>query len=362
MRIMCVTVSLGPGGAEGTLARLAGAWVERGHDVVMTTIHGAERDFHRLDTRVERIALRLQSRRGGPLRGSVGNLRRLRALRAAIRRFAPEVVVSFLTTPNVLSVLAAAGTGAGVVISERTEPRGLALRPPWSLLRRMLYRRAGALVVPTEALRVWAAGLVGSERVYVIPNPVEVCASTRLLSGRRTVAALGRLHPVKGFDILVRAFAAAGRPGWCLVVWGEGPERARLEALAGHLGVSATVRFPGRTTQPAVVLREADLFVLPSRREAFPNALVEAMACGLPVVAADCPSGPREVVADGVDGVLVPPEDVDALAAAMGRLMDDEEERERLGAAAVRSVERFSPHRVLDRWDEVLARVAGGRA
>lgn len=110
----------------------------------------------------------------------------------------------------------------------------------------------------------------------------------------------------------------------------------------------------GRTTTPTRRLAAADLFVLPSRYEGFPNALLEAMAMGLPVVAADCDSGPREIIRDGVDGILVPPEDPEALSRAMLMLIRDHELRRRLGGAAVSVRERFSLPAVVRSWEEVL--------
>jgi GalNAc-alpha-(1->4)-GalNAc-alpha-(1->3)-diNAcBac-PP-undecaprenol alpha-1,4-N-acetyl-D-galactosaminyltransferase len=193
----------------------------------------------------------------------------------------------------------------------------------------------------------------------VIPNPVgykRCSAPSPKQSPERLLVTLGRLSPQKQFDYLLRAFERCGsrHPEWSLQIIGEGPDRQRLEALAADLGIGRRVRFSGVVPEPETILCEADLFVLTSRYEGFPNALLEAMACGLPVVSFDCPSGPREIIRDGIDGLLVPAQDVDALTTAMDRLMADQEGRRALGRRALEVTERFGIDRVMAMWDSVI--------
>jgi glycosyltransferase involved in cell wall biosynthesis len=173
------------------------------------------------------------------------------------------------------------------------------------------------------------------------------------------VVALGRLCKEKGFDLLLGAFArvAAKHPDWSLVVWGEGPLRLSLERIRDEVGLEGRAFFPGLTRQPFENMQQSDLFILSSRREGFPNALCEAMACGLPVISFDCASGPREIITDGVDGLLVPAEDEEALAVAIDRLLSNEEERKRLAANAQRVVERFSLPLVIGMWEALIGEV-----
>jgi len=170
---------------------------------------------------------------------------------------------------------------------------------------------------------------------------------------------MGRLVPLKGFDRLLSAFklAADKIPGWRLVIIGEGELRPELEQIIARCGLTESVQLTGLIQDPFAVMRQSRFFVMSSLSEGFPYALLEAMACGLPAIAMDCPSGPREIIRDGVDGIIVPDGDVDALATAMQRLMTDEPERQRLAAHALEVREEFNADKIIQLWQELCTEI-----
>jgi GalNAc-alpha-(1->4)-GalNAc-alpha-(1->3)-diNAcBac-PP-undecaprenol alpha-1,4-N-acetyl-D-galactosaminyltransferase len=292
--------------------------------------------------------------RGG-IHRAILELRLLRSLRAVLRRESPTTVISFATETNVRVLLAAGGLGVRVVVSERSDPATMPLDRVWALLRRVLYGLADCVVLQTEEAREWIATRTTARHCTVIPNPVTLPAEETIGPPelpQPLAIAMGRLRPEKGFDMLLEAFAIArvAHPDWHLAIVGDGPERRALELRVDALDLRKAVTFVGTSTSPGHLLRQGRLFVLPSRFEGFPNALLEAMACGLAVISFDCPSGPRAIIRDEVDGILVPAARVDALAAQLVRLMADDALRIRLGAAARSVRSRFAMDRIVSQW------------
>jgi glycosyltransferase involved in cell wall biosynthesis len=352
-RVLIAIHDLGAGGAERVATGLAGHLGVAGVRVAVLTIGGGD-DFYPLDARVERLRLDGSVPAGGPV---AANLVRVARLRASIRAFRPTAIASFMTTTNVLVLLATRGLRAPVVVSERTWPPAMPLGGAWHRLRRATYRYADRVVVLTERTRDWVMlelG-IGAERVAVIPNPVHLPLpdhSPRLEPpGDPFVLAVGRLGPEKDFAALIEASARMPRAVPVVIV-GEGGERDRLTTLARERGVD--LRLPGRVGNLASWYRAARCLVLTSRFEGFPNVLIEAMSHGCPVVSVDCEVGPREIVRDGVDGLLVAPDDGAALAAALARLVDDDALRDRLARAAPEVAERFSAAWVYGAWADLL--------
>ena len=365
MRLTLVIGALRCGGAERVLTSLANRWRRDGHTVTMVTLgDDGEQPYFPLEPEVSLSPLGVARPSRSFLESIATNLACVQALRAAIRRSRPDVVVSFLTRINVLVLLATLGRSVPVIVSERSHPVLEPLPRVWRWLRKRLYPRADAVVVQTRRTAEWFPPRLQS-RITVIPNAAPFTGVPRPrgagCADRGIVLGVGRLEHQKGFDLLVRAFAEAtrGHRGWELVIAGDGSQRAALAALAASCGVADRVRLIGRQAEIQRLYTEADVFALPSRWEGFPNALLEAMAAGLPVVAADCQTGPREIVRDERDGLLVRTEDVDVLTHALARLIDDRDLRRQLGAQAARAISRYDPGAVQQRWNALLTSVAG---
>ena len=363
MRIALVITALGAGGAERVIIGLANAWAVRGREVTLITFEvPGTTPYYELDPRVALRQLGVASAARPIWRALWQGVRRVRALRQTLRTLEPDVAISFLAKINVLTVLATRGFALPVIVSERNNPERQRFRASWRWLRAGLYRVAYCVVTPSRGVLESFPGVI-RRRGRVIPNPVDLTPPRRRLSGTRRLVAVGRLVHQKGFDLLLRAFAAIAteHPEWTLTIWGEGEERGRLEALCAQLGLLEQVQLPGLTERPGQWVEQAEVFVLSSRFESFGNVVTEAMVAGLPVVAFDCPWGPGDIVRDGDDGLLVPPEDVGALAAAMRRLIADPELRRRLGEAGARNVRRFEKAAIVAQWEALIREAVAAR-
>jgi len=320
--------SLQTGGSERVMTTLAAEFARRGRRVHVVSGTGEGALTRELPDTVTVVPL------GG--RRLVGCLL---PLVRYLRRERPHTLLSSKRDANVIALLAArlARTGTATCVREANALAADAYRAGGvrgrmlPLLMRWTYPWARCVVAPSKGVRDALVGRLrlAGEHVHVIPNPVPVHRIEALArepvpspwpdnGGLPIVLAAGRLARQKDYPTLIRAFAAvrAGVPSRLLVL-GEGPERGTLEALVERLGLGADVRFPGFVENPFAYMARASVFVLSSRWEGLPNTLIQAMACGCPVVSTDCPSGPREVLHDGTYGRLVPPRDPDALAAAI---------------------------------------------
>lgn len=354
-RILLVCASLSSGGAERQLSELANYWSARGIRVTVATYSAsASPDFYQLHPAVRRVHLADASRDLG--RSALGLLlARVRDLRRLIRVERPDAVLSFITETNVITLLASLGGGTRIVVSERAHPaHDTSVRPVWRWLRRATYGRAACVAVQTKAAGNWVRERWRVD-TRVIPNLLRELPSVDVRR-ESLILAVGRLQPQKGFDLLLRAFARlqGDFPEWSVTILGEGPERHALQALCTELGVTQRVHMPGVSGQVEDWMARAGLVVQPSRFEGFPNVVMEAMGLGAPVISADCPAGPADLIEDGINGRLVPVEDVAALENVMRELMGDPVARDRIGASARQVRSRFNADRIMAKWEEAL--------
>ena len=348
--------SLQAGGAERQIAQMANYWSAKGFDVTLATWSGAEvRDFYALDDRVQRIHLNVEPSDRNPFGRVWFNLRRIRRLRSLLREARPDAVLSFIAGSNVLTILAALRLRLRVVVAERSQPgKDVSVPGPWRLLRRFTYGWSDVVVVQTRAAAQWVERQCGRQTT-VIPNAIRNLPDPAQ-PREPLIVAVGRLSREKGFDLLLRAFAqiAGDFARWRVVIIGEGPERASLLRLRERLSLERRAEIIGQVPDTEDWMARAGLVVQPSRFEGFPNVVLEGMGMGAAVVSADCDAGPAELIEDGVNGRLVPVEDVAALSAAMADLMANENLRARLGAQALKVRERFRQEKIMAKWDEAL--------
>lgn len=223
------------------------------------------------------------------------------------------------------------------------------------------YPKLDVTVLLTEHDRAaFRAALAPGTPLAVIPNAFTRLPGGRARLDRKTVIAVGRLTPQKGFDLLIPAFAQVvdARPDWSLCICGGGAGRSGLEQSVADHGISEHVTLLGPVRHIERQLLRASIFVLSSRFEGFPMAMLEGMSKGLPVVAFDCPTGPAEIVEHGKSGLLVPNGDVAGLAEAMLELIENDELRHRQGAAAAVRARAFSLDDVGQRWERLIADAA----
>jgi glycosyltransferase involved in cell wall biosynthesis len=396
--VILICNSLDAGGIERVVSTLANEWSRRGRNVSVITLHDRQR-FYELDPGVhhvviDRVGLNriadllrwLKARLGGGempriwllnlIFGGLYNLSykhlyraysglvyacEAALLRRALRRIDSPLIVSLGTPNNIITLKACKGMKRRIIISERTDPKRFSHIKNWDALARRLYNRADLVTANTRGALRDMSDYVEAGKLAFVPNPLRLSASNThgnvpMKAQSPFVLTVGRLVWDKAQDVLLDAYALAGDDlnGWRLAIVGDGRLADDLRMRAERLGVAGRVDWHGVVQDPYAFYHAAKFFVLPSRVEGTPNALLEAMSCGLPVIVSDGAPGPLELVEDGVTGLVVPVDDAAALADALRRLASDCELRSRLGQAARARVSEYDLPRALASWEAVV--------
>ena len=341
--------SLHRGGAQRVMVQLAGRFARAGWRTVLVTSY-REAGEYPVPEGVERVSIEDAQMPQNALRR---NLSRIRALRRLCREYQPAALISFMAEPNFRAVLAARGLPVKTIVSVRNAPEKEYFNRLFRFVGQHVLPLADGCVFQTEGARAWFPEKLQRKSAVIMNQVDEAFFDRPACSEPHDIVAVGRLTAQKNHALLIRACAALGPVDDRLVIFGEGEKRAELEALVRELGLE------GRVPRD---IGDKKLFVLSSDYEGMPNALLEAMALGLPCISSDCPcGGPAELIEDGNNGLLFPVGDERALTAALREVISDAEKRASLARAARETAEGFRPEVIFKRWETYVQSVIDGK-
>lgn len=337
-KIFLVIPTLQQGGAERVISELANQFSQQGVEVHLTLLAKAE-DFYSIDSNV--IVHRLGFVNTSRVQKVVSEIKTFIKLRKLFKEHKPDAVLSFMDKYNVFTILASRFLNLRVFVSDRSNPK-LKLRPSMFILKKLTYRHATGIIAQTSLAKELLVKFTGNNNVHVIQNPVKKIQLYPNIQREKIILNMGRLVPEKGQKYLLQAFSNLNLDDWKLVVLGDGPLRPELEKQVLELGLEGKVIMPGSVNNVDEWLAKAKIFAFSSISEGFPNALVEAMAAGLPCVSFDCDAGPRDIIINGINGLLTPQGDINELTSNISLLVNNTSTAKKLAKNAVLVREEYN--------------------
>jgi glycosyltransferase involved in cell wall biosynthesis len=356
-RILITIPALGGGGAERVVSTLANGWVGKNYEVCLVTYDNPSVEpYYNLDPKI--LLVQLDSLCPCIFSKPFFLMKRFFGLRKKIRNFNPDVVVSFLDTNNIMTIISTLGFRLPVIISERVNP----LMTPIGFLKRMIrnwaYKKASSIIVQNKGIKMC---FPESIRILtkIIPNPILIPKKIEWHGERKEFVSVGRFDSQKGFDDLIEAFSkiANKKTEWTLKIIGDGIEREKLEKKIKDSNLSNRVFLPGTSKEVLKEIAKSKIFVLSSLYEGMPNALMEAMSIGMPVISTDCDFGPSDLINDKINGLLVPPKNPTKLADAMLLMAEDPALQKRFSQEAYKKMKQYELTKILSMWDNEFDRI-----
>ena len=347
--------SLSRGGAERVMVNLSRYFCSQDYRVYLVTKTVDEPEYE-VPEGVTRIIADITSEEESSSR--IANLKnRIMKLRNIWKEIKPDIIVSFIRKNNLMAIASSRGMNIPVVVSIRSNParelQGKVFKP----LSLFLFRFADGIVMQTSQAKDFLPGYL-QKKAVIMPNSLsEQFLSVELSDVRRKeIVTVGRIDDNKNQKMLVEAFAEIKEkfPEWSLHLYGDGDRKKKLEEQYG----AEQIVFHGQTPDVVSCIKDSSIFVLPSRQEGMPNALIEAMALRMACISTDCPcGGPADLINSGENGILIPVDDKQALKEQLARVMSNDELRRKLGENARASVEKLNPETVNGKWKEYIEKI-----
>lgn len=347
--------SLTKGGAERVITNLAEYFYSKGYQVWMITKFRAETEYSLSEGIVRIIADLTKEEEKGRVRNFFNRTLKLRKI---IKEIKPDVVVSFIGKSNLRTIAATRGTGIPAVVSVRSNP-AREIGSGWKrLFTFLLFGMAEGVVLQTTEAKDFFPKWI-QKKAIVLQNSLNPEFIRVAYTGekRKEIVSVGRIDHNKNQKMLIEAFIPLAKefPEWNVVLYGDGDAKKGLEECVRTLGLEERILFKGVQSNIPEKIEGASIFALTSKQEGMPNALIEAMVLGLAAVSTDCPcGGPRDLITQNENGILIPPDDTKALTDALKLLMADDNMRQRLSRNAMQLKERVLPENINAQWETYL--------
>ena len=356
MKLTLFIGSLTGGGAERVLCNLANFLTNKGHQVTIIT-NVETKGFYGLDDRVGRFVLLFDNERKNSLFNFIRCMKRLKKY---VKNNSTDNYVVFLPLTTIMLLAFRRKISGRVVVSERGDPsqNGMVFK---FLLKKWICRADG-VVFQTYTAKKWYETYLKTAESEVIPNAINPAFIRSRYQGEKekVIVGAGRFNEQKNFPLLIRAFSKIAHefPEYKLVIYGKGVLLESYKQLATELGVANRIEFPGYVPDMPERLEKASMFVLSSDYEGMPNALMEAMALGVPSISTDCGGGgARYLIQNEENGILIPQRDEDALVCAMRKVLSNKEFAEKLGCNARKLCETLAPENIYGEWEEFISKI-----
>ncbi|MEO1031186.1 MAG: glycosyltransferase family 4 protein [Bacteroidota bacterium] len=355
-KLAFVIGSLSSGGAERVISNLSNELVNR-FDILIITFTKSK-PFYPLDERIKVMACRDTNAIPTSMFQSLKlNYLLVKNVYSIFKKEKVDIAIGFITSANIITTIAAKLYKIPCVISERNNPLVEEVPRFWAILRTWVYPMCDALVLQTNGIKNIYKKKLKAHKITILPNPL----STELAEKRnvsvekeKLILTVGRLDINKCHEDLIEAYKALNIKDWKVKIIGDGNRKQELLALIDTYDLSNDIEIISKVKDMDRYYNRASIFVLTSRTEGFPNALLEAMYFGVPSISYNCNFGPSDLINDGIDGFLTPVHDVEALKEKLLVLMTNKELRAKLSLKAKASTERFKSEFVVSKWENLI--------
>lgn len=357
--IAIIISDMGSGGAQKIISSLIEYLINQGHKLTLITLDDGNNDFFNAPKQCTRISLNLQQNSNGKLSGIFANLKRIKTLRRAIKKTKCDTVISFIAPTNILTILATRFLRIKVIISERNDPARQSYGRFWDWAREKTYRYADMVSANSKNALEHLKNYVSQDKLFFIPNHLNKAEQQYIVAQEnkeKVILSVGRLHHQKAMDTLIKAFAAFQKTNqdWHLKILGQGALENELKALSASLNLNGSIQFEGVTNNPYEYYKEASVFALASRHEGTPNALLEAMSCGVCPVISDACTEALAYIDHQKSGIVFPVDDIDALANTLDKICNNLPARQEYADQAMKNVEVLYAEHTLKEWDKLI--------